>query len=50
MFLICLLSIGLIAVVYVAEKAFLAVDQPEFVPVRVRVEETESRERKYFHR
>ena len=48
MLLICLLLIGLIAVA--TEKAFLAVEPAEFVPVPVRVEGTENRERKYLRR
>jgi hypothetical protein len=50
MFLICLLLIGLIALACLAEKALLAVEQAEFIPVSVRVKEVESRERKHLHR
>lgn len=42
MFLICLLLIGLIAIAGVNEKAFLAVEKTEFIPVPVRVNESES--------
>ncbi len=40
MLLICLFS--LITVAIVVEKAFLAVEPTEFIPVPVRVNETES--------
>ena len=50
MFLICSLLIGLIAVALVVEKALLAVEPAEFIPVPVRVEEPESRERNYLSR
>ena len=50
MFLICLLLIGFLAVAIVAEKAFVAVSSEEFIPVPVRVDEVESRERNYLSR
>ena len=50
MLLICLLLIGLITVAYLSEKAFLAVESAEFVPVRVKVERLETRERKHLGR
>ncbi len=45
MFLICLLLIGLIAVV-----TNLGVEKTEFVPVPIRVNETNNRQRQYFRR
>ncbi len=39
MFLICLSLVSLIAVAILAEPAFLAVEQEEFIPVPVRVNE-----------
>ena len=45
MFLICLLLIGLIAIVTNS-----GVEKAEFVPVPVRVNETKNRERNYLYR
>ncbi len=39
MFLICLSLIGLIAAAIVTEKAFVAVESAEFIPVPVRGQE-----------
>ncbi len=50
MFLICLFLIGLIAVAIFAEKGFKSVESAEFIPVPVRVDEVESRERNYLSR
>ncbi len=50
MFLICLSLIGLITVALVAEQAFDAVEKAEFVPIPVRVNETESFQQKSLRR
>ena len=48
MFLIYLSLIGFLAVAYLAEQAFVAVEKAEFVPVPVRVDEVQTREKKHF--
>ena len=50
MFLICSLLIGFLVVAYLAEQVFLAVESAELIPVRVKVNELESRERKHLRR
>ena len=42
-----LLLIAVLAVAYLSEKAFLAVESAELVTVRVKVERLESRERQH---
>ncbi len=50
MLLICLSLIGLIIVATLAEQEFIPVEKSEFVPLPVRVDETESLQRKSFRR
>ena len=50
MFLICLLLIGFLVVTYLNEQGFLTVESGELIPVKVKVDELESRERKHLRR
>ncbi|MEM8723068.1 MAG: hypothetical protein AAGE84_27920 [Cyanobacteria bacterium P01_G01_bin.39] len=42
MFLICLLSVSLIAIAIINQQAFSTTEQEEYIPVPVRVDQTKN--------